>query len=317
MINFQLMHGWLAPTMNWAVAALLIASLVPHLAPSKKFSELLSHFELQYFLGSLLFLPLSWIAANYWSMAGAVFALAINSSGMISFYYAGWRRRVGRQPLKIALVNINHANSAYARFASWAKAQPLDVLVVQEVNQAWADALNSLNQQYPFSIVLPRERGSGIALYSRMPMESSSLELGEGDDRPGIQASLTIRNKIINIVSFHPRAPIRKGHFALRNRMLAAAAGHLQNMDSPKICIGDFNTSPWSYYYRSFLRQTQLKDGRNARGLLPTWPTFLIFRWLMVPIDHCVISNDIRVVKMKTGEDIGSDHLPLMIDLKF
>lgn len=311
------MRSWLAPTMNWTVAALLIASLLPYVAPSKKFSELLSHFKFQYLLASILFLPLSWIAANYWSMAGAAFVLAINSLGMVSFYYAGWRRRVGREPLKIALVNINHANSDYARFASWAKAQPLDVLVVQEVNQDWADALNSLSQQYPFSIVLPRERGSGIALYSRMPMESSSLELGEGDDRPGIKARLTIGEKKIAIVSFHPRAPIRKGHFALRNRMLATAAVHLRDMDNPKICIGDFNTSPWSYYYRSFLQQTQLKDSRNARGLLPTWPTFLIFRWLMIPIDHCLISNDIRVVKMKTGEDVGSDHLPLMIDLKF
>jgi endonuclease/exonuclease/phosphatase (EEP) superfamily protein YafD len=250
-------------------------------------------------------------------MAGAGFVLAINSPGMMSFYYAGMRRRSGKQCLKIALVNINHANTAYARFFAWAEAQPLDVLVVQEINQGWADELKGLHQQYPFSIVLPRERGSGIALYSRMPMESNSLDLREGNDRPGIQVSLTIGKRKMNIVSFHPRAPIRKGHFALRNRMLAAAADQLRDMGNPKICIGDFNTSPWSHYYRGFLQQTQLRDGRNARGLLPTWPTFLIFGWLMIPIDHCLVSNDILVVKMKTGEDIGSDHLPLVADLEF
>jgi endonuclease/exonuclease/phosphatase (EEP) superfamily protein YafD len=312
----------LASTMNWGVAVLLLVSVIPHIAPAKKFSELLSHFKAQYFLASIVCLLLSGIAANYWSMGGAAIALIINASAIAPFYFAGVSRQHGEPRLKIALVNVNHANSAYARFVSWAKTQPLDVLVVQEINQGWADALKELDQQYPFSKVLPRNQGSGIALYSRLPMDSNALDLSEKDARPGIHASLKINDtKIndtkINIVSFHPRAPIRKGHFALRNRMLASAAACLQDLPNPKICIGDFNTSPWSHYYQNFVKQTRLKDARKGRGLLPTWPTFLIFSWLMIPIDHCLISNDICVVKMKTGEDIGSDHLPLVADLEF
>jgi len=160
------------------------------------------------------------------------------------------------------------------------------------------------------------DKGSGIALYSRLPIDSNLLELGEGDARPGIQASLKINETKINIVSFHPRAPIRKGHFALRNQMLASAATCLLALPNPKICIGDFNMSPWSYYYQNFLRQTQLKDARKANGLMPSWPTFLMLRWLMIPIDHCLISRDIRVLEIKTGQRVGSDHLPLVVDLK-
>jgi endonuclease/exonuclease/phosphatase (EEP) superfamily protein YafD len=316
MIDFHPMPGWVGLYINWAVGVLLLASFMPYLAPSRKFSELLSHFKLQYAVGSILLLLLSWIAASYWNVAASALTLIINLSAIAPFYFAGMVRQPDSRRLRVALANINHTNFDYVRFASWAEAELFDVLVVQEINEGWASALEELNQQYPFSIVSARDQGSGIALYSRTAMDSHSLELGEGDARPGIHASLKINDTTINIVAFHPRAPIRKGHFALRNQMLDSAATCLQGIANPKICIGDFNTSPWSYYYKNFLRQTQLKDARKGNGLLTTWPTFLIFRWFMIPIDHCLISKNIRVLKIETGPRIGSDHLPLIIDLQ-
>ncbi len=42
----------------------------------------------------------------------------------------------------------------------------------------------------------------------------------------------------------------------------------------------------------------------------------MIFKWLMMPIDHCLVSSDIRVIGVQTGEDVGSDHLPLLVELE-
>ena len=40
-------------------------------------------------------------------------------------------------------------------------------------------------------------------------------------------------------------------------------------------------------------------------------------QWTMfyVPIDHCLVSEDIAVISRKTGPRIGSDHLPLYIEV--
>jgi endonuclease/exonuclease/phosphatase (EEP) superfamily protein YafD len=43
---------------------------------------------------------------------------------------------------------------------------------------------------------------------------------------------------------------------------------------------------------------------------------FLFFKSLMLPLDHCLVSEDIRVADVKTGEAIGSDHLTLVVELE-
>jgi len=38
--------------------------------------------------------------------------------------------------------------------------------------------------------------------------------------------------------------------------------------------------------------------------------------FLMLPLDHCLVSDDIRVADARTGESIGSDHLSLIVEIE-
>ena len=56
-----------------------------------------------------------------------------------------------------------------------------------------------------------------------------------------------------------------------------------------------------------------LRNARSGFGILPTWPTFMPV--LYIPIDHCLVTKEIDIIKLRTGRNVGSDHLPLIADL--
>ena len=66
-------------------------------------------------------------------------------------------------------------------------------------------------------------------------------------------------------------------------------------------------------HFDRLLKQFGLLNARRGHGLIPSWPTFLPF--LMIPIDHCLVSPDASVVDIDSGPDIGSDHLPIFVKL--
>jgi endonuclease/exonuclease/phosphatase family metal-dependent hydrolase len=60
-----------------------------------------------------------------------------------------------------------------------------------------------------------------------------------------------------------------------------------------------------------------LINGR--RTALASWPSASRVGWLSlllgIPIDHCLVSSDIGVAGFAHGPDLGSDHLPIVVDL--
>jgi endonuclease/exonuclease/phosphatase (EEP) superfamily protein YafD len=93
----------------------------------------------------------------------------------------------------------------------------------------------------------------------------------------------------------------------------------MNTLTNQKILLGDFNDTIWSYHHARMLEQTKLVNVRTRAKsfIVPSWPTWMMLKPLMIPIDQCLISPNIWVSSVKTGRDIGSDHLPLEVKLLF
>ncbi len=99
----------------------------------------------------------------------------------------------------------------------------------------------------------------------------------------------------------------------MRTQEFAVLADYVSKLQSPVIVVGDFNTSIWSPYYQQFVEKTGLRNGRHGFGIQPSWPTFLPLFYM--PIDHCLLSSEFQVLNSRIGENVGSDHLPIITDV--
>ncbi len=315
---------------------LVLLTSAGYLGSWHQYLEMSSHFRLQYFALSLLFLLLFTILrAQRWAVMGAICAL-INGLAVIPWYLPKASVQAGssHHHLRLLLANVYVANTNYAPLLELVRAERPDVLAVQELNPSWVAELQNLSQLFPYQQIPDRQDAFGIGLLSRLPLEESRvLDLGDAG-LPSIFAKIKVGDKAVSLLTTHPPTPVG-GDFYYRNNQLRAISSLVRSWSGPVIVIGDINTTMWSPYYSRLIKETGLTDVRRGFGALPTWPApsgiELIFRelglpvngnlplasWglMRIPIDHCLISPDLHVAQVRTGHDVGSDHLPLIVDL--
>jgi endonuclease/exonuclease/phosphatase (EEP) superfamily protein YafD len=297
------------------LAITLLLTIAAFFGYRRRYFELASHFRLQYLISSLVCL-LALTALSAWaSAAAALICLFINLAEIAPLHFSAARSGAPGRRLKLILANVNFGNNQFGRLIEFVTREQPDLLVAQEITEQWAEELRQLRSQFAFIECIPAARGCGIAVFSRHSMSRLELRIVEADSRPGIMARIDCCGASFALLTIHPRTPIRQSRFETRNRLMEQAAEHLNGFSIPRILIGDLNTTPWSPHFRRLLRISEMKDARRGFGLLPTWPTELRSRALMIPIDHCLVSSDIEVIGIAAGDPIGSDHLPLVIDL--
>lgn len=278
--------------------------------------ELFSHFRLQYLGASVLLLAafalLRW--RNYALMAVA--AIAVNAWLVVPWYLPAGEASSGDDEdgaIVVMCANVLMTNGNGNGFVALARKADPDLLVALEVTPAWAKALTALDAYYPYRVVEPREGAHGIALYSKFPLESSAVVESVPRGFPDIVATAIVGGARLNIVGTHPSQPLGESNYGARNLHLDSLAALAATTPDPLIIVGDLNVTMWSVHYRRLEEKGGLVNARRGIGVVPTWPTFLLPA--MIPIDHVLVSPDIRVVDFDTAGDIGSDHLPIVAKL--
>ncbi len=216
--------------------------------------------------------------------------------------------------LRLATINVHSANQRSDLVLEFLGSADVDVILLMEVNERWMSALESLHSAYPYYLAEPRDDDFGMALFSRRPLTNATvIELG-GAELPSIEAEVVADNRRIHLLGTHPLPPGSAAYARLRNEQYRQIAAHVQNRSHPTVVFGDLNATPWSPYFADLLRDGGLQDSSQGLGLFGSWPAWLPFG--RIPLDHCLVSPSIQVVGKRLGPSIGSDHLPLVVDLQ-
>ncbi len=281
------------------------------------FLELTTHFRFQYLWLSAIFLILLCVFRS-WSFAiPTLLVLGSNALYVFPYLYPAQdvRQNSAKKSLRVMLANVEHRNKNYERLLESVKTANPDIVVLQEVTEVWRENIKNLETDYQYVKSMPKQGGSGMAIFSRYPLESSEILQLDESTHPALLNKINIDSKTLTLLSIHPPTPIRSDKFINRNKQFAESARILRETTNPKIMIGDMNNTMWSPYFIALVRDSGLQDVRIGRGIYPSWISFFpsLFR---IPIDHCLVSEDIEIESVSLGNSTGSDHLPLIIDLK-
>lgn len=291
----------------------------------KIYLEIFSHFQLQYCVISLLLLGGLWLTRHkVLSLIGLV-CVALLTTQVAIWYLPPVGLSSGRPAnLRILLANINTRNQSYDKVMSLVREEQPDVAVFMEIDQDWADQLDDLQDLLPHGFGQLNPDNLGLLVYSKQTLVNPAIEFFGVSGNVSVLGELTINGQVISLVATHPLPPAKPSFFHARNRQLDLISQHIQAVESPVVLVGDLNTTMWSPYYKKLVHSTGLKNTRRGFGLLPTWPTRgtyhripeIVTPFLSIPIDHCLISPELQVTDIRTGPDTGSDHRPLIIDLR-
>ena len=284
------------------------------------FLEIFTHFKPQLAFCFLFYAALEFAARRHRHALASLLLAAVNVVPVLLLLLPAPAQSAAAAPtarLRILQSNILTSNTnAPALLALVARENP-DVVVLQDPDLWWLRQLAPLTNSYPVFAALPRDDNFGAAIYCKTNARCAKIFLlSDPEGAPSSLARIAVGDKTLTVVGTHTLAPYNDSTWRGRNRFTLELAQTLRGIEGPLVVTGDFNNTPWSAHFRAFLKASGLTDSAQGRGHQATWPVSTL-PLVRIPLDHCFHSPDVRILAKRPGPDIGSDHLPLLIDVAF
>ncbi|MEM8700342.1 MAG: endonuclease/exonuclease/phosphatase family protein [Pseudomonadota bacterium] len=242
--------------------------------------------------------------------------------------------------LKIASINVERMFLGDKRLTSFLEREKPDIIVFQEV-MWWLQERRWERLELPvgskgengFPDYLAVGTAESLVVYSKLPILQTRSQIVRGDlhegasviheaDREILEATLDAGDRHLNLISVHPDSPRNDIRWHNKRRYFAETDKTIRGLQErnagPLLVVGDWNSAPWSARFQRTLAQNGLRTAYPG-GWPQTTRFFFDYRlyWILgSPVDQFAVSDDIRVLSVSTGPDIGSDHLPLIVEIQ-
>lgn len=188
------------------------------------------------------------------------------------------------------------------------------LLLIMEMTDRLETHLHEALARYPYRLETPMRDGFRICLLSKNVLKDTKITY-HGDGKTALlHAKCKIYDKVYQIFSAHPKPALNRQWHKERLTYFKEIEPILASPKLPVLMMGDFNSVPWESHFMEFTTISKLRSTIEGYGYHMTWPTF--FPIAGVPMDHILVSQDVKYYDLHIGPHIGSDHYPIAINLK-
>ncbi len=294
------------------VALLSVVSLAPWHPLT-----LLEHFRLQLLAGSAaVAVAAGLLRQRLWfdvAVLCALLDLVLVTPGLSGVRPAG---PVDGVTVRLLLANVRTHNSEMEGTARAIRELNPDVVVLIEPNRTWFEALRPALAGYRGQREVDDAGNFGLGVYVRGELRSTVEQLGS--PLPTVVAHVSLDSPDaapFHLIATHPIPPVVEENDRMHSRQMEALARRVNSLGGPVILAGDLNATPWSRPFARLIERSGLRDSRAGFGVHATFPANAATDLLRIPIDHVLISPGIGVRTRRVERDVGSDHLPVLVEL--
>lgn len=298
---------------SFFVYAVLIVSILGYFSKFNFLFDICSQFCLQYLIFALIVLVF-YIIKKQKTIKSllVIFIILLNLFPVLGSIKINDSTK--KQGFTIEVINLLTKNKKYNAVRKEINDKSPDILVIQELDDKWSEELQAVKENYPFIYEISRQDNFGIALYSKIHITEIRKFFVGTLDVPAISAFCDYEGKVFEIICIHTTPPICQKYFKNTQKIIDDLANYVVENGHNVIITGDFNTAPYSYNYKNFVKTSKMKDLSNI--FHPTWSAF----WLSpfrITLDHIFVTKSFAVRDYAVGNNIGSDHLPIWAEISF
>ena len=229
------------------------------------------------------------------------------------------------QRLGVLHATFDRDNPDPQQLIQYLNEKPIDVVSILEITPDTLPQFEAGLTNYQLVAAEPRYTSHGSAWFvskgaiaaGMKPLSSEVIHLPADSDRPILTMTVSIDGEPITFVCFHairPQSAARLDYQAQEFTALAHWSQQQTQAGDKWVVIGDFNSTPWARLFREILQTQEWVNSQPGFGLQPTWNSQFP-KFLQIPIDHCFHSPIFKTLRREVGAKIGSDHLPLFVEL--
>jgi len=313
------------PLLTLAVFALVLMSGLSLLGDAHWTFELLSHFRL-FHIGLDLALAILAATLRLRALAALAAAMAALQLAVAWPYVVAPPQAMSVNPgptVRILWANLHSWDTDLAALKALVETEKPDIAVFTELAASHGETLRQLRPILPFQSALPKGNPREMILLSARPPVSVEFDRSTGPGTPLLVAQLCPADGFcLTLLGLHAARPVPRGAVARDRELSHAAAVARRDIERGDrvILVGDLNVTPFSPAFSRLLAAGGLVDAAIAPSERPHVP---VATWGLRPellpglaIDHVLLGPGLDVVELRTGGPIGSDHLPLILDVR-
>jgi endonuclease/exonuclease/phosphatase (EEP) superfamily protein YafD len=257
---------------------------------------------------------IAWASAALAGINAALVALPLWWSAQTAEQRGTGQALASAPDRNLKIVSFNLGAAEVHPLARFLLEEDADIVVLREIGAGQARSMRPLLQaRYPHSHTCGLAPGCDAAIFAKRAWVAAGQEPWTRNGPEVIWVEFNDREVgRMRVVGAHVALPFRpEDQVRHIDRLIALRASHAD----PMIIAADFNMTPWSYGLQRFLARADL---RRHATFMRSWPTDGQY-WLPFPaflIDHVITTPDIRTVSIRTGPNLGSDHLPVIAVLR-